>query len=159
MRFDIMSNMYEPGLAYMRTPEEKRDVFASWRRDDKAFFASGACHILAHMFLSLHAGEGYELAYIKPTGQHPGNHMYASDGTWAFDFNGWTKEEELLAGHAAAFQRAYPGWAYERIIIREGLPEYLKHSNHLRGPEYFPELPWERANKYLQKFPESPPAK
>jgi hypothetical protein len=149
--------MYEPGLKYMRTPEESKDVFLAWNRSDKAFFAAGACHILAHMFLSLHHGEDYELIYIKPKGKYPGNHMYASNGVWAFDFNGWTLEEELLSSTKKVFGDKYPGWDCTRIIIAEGLPEYLKHSNHLRGPEYFPELPWARAYKYIQQFPSSPP--
>lgn len=41
-------NMPEPTLKYMRTPEESRDVFLSWQREDMVFFAAGACHILAH---------------------------------------------------------------------------------------------------------------
>lgn len=148
--------MIESGLKYTRTTEEKRDVVLSWNRDDKAFFATGACHILAHLFLSLHAGEGYELIYIKPTNNMPGNHMYASNGTWAFDFNGWNKEIELLDVHVAAFTKAYPEWDYERIVIEEGLVEYLKHSNHLRPPEYFLELPWKRAYDYIQQFATEP---
>ncbi|HLZ14942.1 MAG TPA: hypothetical protein VKQ34_03020, partial [Candidatus Saccharimonadales bacterium] len=86
---------YEPGLRYMRTDAEYRDPFLAWKRSDKAFFASGACHILAHMFLSLHFDEGFKLIYIRPKGKHPGNHLYASNDTWAFDFNGWTREAEL----------------------------------------------------------------
>lgn len=149
--------MIEAGLKYMRTVEEKRDMFLSWQRDDKAFFAAGACHILAHLFLSLHSGKGYQLIYIKPKSNQPGNHMYVSDGTWAFDFNGWNKESELIATHVSAFQAAYPGWDYERILIEEGLVEYLKHSDHLRPPEYFPELPWKRAYEFIRLFPATPP--
>ncbi|HUC89641.1 MAG TPA: hypothetical protein VMR45_02465 [Patescibacteria group bacterium] len=55
--------MYEPGFIYQRTPEECRDIFLAWQREDKAFFAAGACHILARMFLSLHDGEDYQLIY------------------------------------------------------------------------------------------------
>lgn len=150
--------MYVSGLKYMRSPEESRDVFLAWKRPDKAFFASGACHILAHMFLSLHYGEQYQLIYIKPKQKnYPGNHMYASDGKWAFDFNGWTLEEELLEVTKKEFGDKYKGWDYTRIVIKEGLPEYLKHSNHLRGPEYFPQLPWERAYKYVKRFSYTPP--
>lgn len=146
----------EPALKYMRTAEESRDVFLSWRRQDKAFFAAGACHILAHMFLSLHAGEGFELIYLRPTTGQPGNHMYASDGTWAFDFNGWSHEADLIAANSHYAARHYPGWDYERIVIAEGLPEHLKHSSHLRPPEYFPELPWQRAYNYIRQFPATP---
>lgn len=144
--------MPEPALKYKRTPEQFKDVFLAWQREDKAFFAAGACHILAHMFLSLHYGEGYELIHIKPVMQLPGNHMYASNGTWAFDFNGWSLESDLLQVNEHYATAMYSGWGYERIVITEGLPEYLKHTNHLRGPEYFPELPWKRAYEYIHSF-------
>ena len=71
----------------MRTPEESRDVFLSCQREDMVFFADGACHILVHMFLSLKQNEDFDLIYTKPVNKQPGNHMYVSGGTWAFDFN------------------------------------------------------------------------
>lgn len=148
--------MIESGLKYRCTPEELRDVFLSWARDDKAFFAAGACHILAHMFLSLHGGQGFELIYIKPTNGLPGNHIYVSNGTHAFDFNGWSIEEELIRVHKEAYTHENPEWDYDRIIIKEGLVKYLKHSDHLRPPEYYPELPWNRARNYIKQFPDSP---
>ena len=40
---------------------------------------------------------------------------------------------------------------------REGLPEYLKNSNHLRAPEYFLELPWNRSYDYIHKLPSAAP--
>src|SRR3954469_6792468 len=98
----------------------------AWNRPDKAFFAAGACHILGHLFTQLHRGHHFTLVHIKP---HPslhdrGDHMYAPDGTWAFDFNGWTLETELLKAHAAACTAKYPGWEYERVVVKEGLPLY-----------------------------------
>lgn len=107
-------SMYQPGIIYERTPAENRDMFLSWQREDKAFFASGACHILARLFVMLHPDEGFELIHIKPTKRTKGHHMYASNGTWAFDFNGWTLEEELLQSYVAAYEKAVPGWSYER---------------------------------------------
>ncbi len=152
--------MYEPGVIYLRTQKEMRDPFVAWQRPDREFFAAGACHILAHMFLSLHHGEDYQLACIKPKGRLPGNHMYASNGTWAFDFNGWTLEEELLEVSAASWDQAYPGWQYERSIIKEGLPAYIASGKHnLRAPEYFPYLPWERAYEYIKQFSKEPPVR
>lgn len=151
--------MYEPGLAFFRTEAENRDPFLAWQRDDKAFFASGACHILAHVFLSLHIGEGYDLIFVEPIGKHPGNHLYASNGTWAFDFQGWTREAELLEATRKAYGAAYPGWDCQRIVIAEGLPAYIASGRHnLRSPEYFPYPPWERAYNYIKQFPPQPPA-
>lgn len=45
--------MYKPSYLFDRTDEEKIDQFKSWARDDQAFFASGACHILAELFVQL----------------------------------------------------------------------------------------------------------
>lgn len=152
--------MYKPGITYTRTPEEKQDMFLAWQRPDKAFFAAGACHILGFLFVSLHMHEGYKLIHIKPKGKNAsGHHMFASNGTWAFDFNGWTKETELLGEYAKAYIEKYPGWEYERVAVPydwEGFGKYLLETHH-RPPEYFPHLPWERAYTYIQQFPSQPP--
>ena len=112
-------NMPEPALKYMRTPEESRDVFLSWRREDMVFFADGACHILAHMFLLLNPNEDFDLIYTKPVNKQPGNHMYVSGGTWAFDFNGWSLEKDLLKVNETFAEDRYPNWNYERIVIEK----------------------------------------
>ena len=91
-----------------RTEEEKRDIFKSWMRDDQPFFASGACHILAEVFTQLHQHENFKMIHIKPTEGFTGNHVYASDGKWAFDHNGWTEESTLLEVTEAAFKEKYP---------------------------------------------------
>ena len=69
--------MYKPSYLFDRTPEEKRDMFKSWARSDQAFFASGACHILADLFVQLHQHEGYKMVHIKPAESFTGNHVYA----------------------------------------------------------------------------------
>ena len=143
---------------YPRSDAQRRDPFLHWQMEDRAFFASGACHILAHIFLSLHLGEGYELIYIKPREPHPGNHLYASNGEWAFDFQGWTREAELLEMTRKVYGAALPGWDCERIVIKEGLPAHIASGRHnLRPPEYFPYPPWERSYKYIKQFPPRPP--
>ena len=111
--------MPEPALKYMRTPEESRDVFLSWQREDMVFFAAGACHILAYMFLSLRPNEGFDLIYAKPVNKQPGNHMYVSGRTWAFDFNRWSLEKDLLKVNEAFAKDRYPNWNYERIVIEK----------------------------------------
>ncbi len=72
--------MYEPGIKYWRKPEEKANQFLSWKRNDKAFFASGACHILAFTFTYLHPDKNLALIHIKPKGKFSGNQVYAIDG-------------------------------------------------------------------------------
>lgn len=151
--------MYKPSLLFDRTPEERRDKFKSWARDDQAFFAAGACHILADLFVELHHHEGFKMVYIKPDGDFPGSHVYASDGTWAFDHNGWTKEENLLAVTEAAYTERYPGWSYTKDTIEfaiDALENFCRANKH-RMPGQFAHLPWERAYEYIQRFPEYPP--
>lgn len=147
---------YQPSLTFERTAEEYADMFKSWLRGDQAFFAAGACHILAFTFFSLHPNEGYEIIYIKPKAKYPGTHVYITNGTWAFDHNGWTKEKELLEVTNRAYKAKYPGWAFKRILVTEDLETFCKANNH-RPPAYFAYLPWERAYKYIQRFNSEPP--
>ena len=112
-------NMPEPALKYIRTSEESRDVFLSWRREDMVFFADGVCHILAHMLLSLHPNEGFDTIYTKSVNKQHGSHMYVSGGTWAFDFNRWSLEKDLLKVNETFAKDRYPNWNYERIVIEK----------------------------------------
>lgn len=151
--------MYQPAYLFDRTPEEKRDMFKSWARTDQAFFASGACHILAELFVQLHQHEGFMFVQLKPTSGFPGNHVIASDGTWAFDHNGWTKEVELLGTIEKAYAERYSGWNYQKNIIKQtnaSLEEFCTANNH-RKPWQYAYLPWERAYDYIAQFPEKPP--
>lgn len=152
--------MYKPSLLFDRSAEQRRDVFKSWGRDDQAFFAAGACHILAELFVQLHQHEGFKMVYLKPKENFPGNHVYASNGTWAFDHNGWTKEDELLQITAEAYQQKYPGWEYTKHLIEpaiDALENFCKANQH-RLPWQFAHLPWERAYNYIQRFDASPPS-
>ena len=151
--------MYKPSLLFDRTPEQRRDNFKSWNRPDQAFFAAGACHILAEMFTLQHQHEGFKMIFIKPGAGFPGNHVYAANDTWAFDHNGWTKEHDLLAATTAAYTKRYPGWTYTRHVIEPSLTaleDFCKANNHLL-PWQYAYLPWERAYTYIQQFSEAPP--
>jgi hypothetical protein len=99
---------YTSPLRFTRTDAERRDPFRSWRRSDRAFFASGACHILASLFVQLHHHQGFVAEYLQPRGGDPGSHMYATDGTWAFDFDGWTPKHEMLMVIAREYRSIYP---------------------------------------------------
>ena len=147
--------MYISSSNFQRTSDEKSDLFLSWNRPDKNFFAAGACHILAYLFIQLHPNEGYKINFIKPNENFPGNHLYVSDGTWAFDFNGWTLEKELLEETMKSYFLNYPEWNYEKIEITHSLDDFCKKHNH-RMPYEFAYLPWERAYNYIKSFPSSP---
>lgn len=148
--------MYKPSIYYKRTPEEKADKFLAWKRDDTAFFAAGACHILAHMFMELHHKEKkYTIIGIKAKQNKYVSHVYVTDGRWAFDYAGWTLEEELLRKTKKAYSKVHKDWDYEKIIIKEDLETFCKKQYH-RPPSYFPYLPWERAYNYIKKFDSTP---
>lgn len=107
----------------------------SWARDDQAFSAAGACHILAYAFHESHP-EG-EIIYTRPLGDHLGNHVYVRTGDWAFDFAGWTKEAEILAVMHAAYEPMYPGWAVELVTITDlTIHEYCRRYG-MRRPEAY----------------------
>ena len=148
--------MYKPGIIFERTDEERRDLFLDWAREDQPFFAAGACHILADMFRQLHRNEEYETMFINPSNGE-GTHVYVSDGTWAFDHNGWTLEKELIEITQLTYEKEFPGWTFEKIVVKEDLEMLCANNNH-RPPWRYAHLPWERAYKYIQKFDSKPPS-
>jgi hypothetical protein len=148
--------MYIPSTHYKRSPEERADKFLAWKRDDTAFFAAGACHILAFMFMELHSREKkYKIIGLKAKQDKYVHHVYVTDGIWAFDHAGWTLEEELLRETKKANSEIDKDWDYEKIEITEDLETFCKHQYH-RPPSYFPYLPWERAYNYIKKFSSEP---
>jgi hypothetical protein len=152
--------MYRPSFHFDRTSEEKSDIFKSWAREDRPFFAAGACHILAALFVQLHQHEGYSMVYVKPSKGFPGTHVYATNGVWAFDHNGWSKEADLKELTQNAYSKKYPGWQCTFIPIENStyaLEDFCKENNH-RLPWQYAYLPWERAYKYIASFPSTPPS-
>ena len=88
-----------------------------WNRPDRAFFAGGACHILAYSFLESYGRDGMEAVWLKPAEGYTGNHIVVAADGWVFDYHGFS-------GRAAyfdhAFRRArhyYPGWTAELIPL------------------------------------------
>jgi hypothetical protein len=150
--------MYLPSLHFQRTPLEKSDPFVSWARSDQDFFAAGACHILAFMFIHLHPNEGFKMVHIRPKKDYSGNHVYATNGEWAFDHNGWTLESELLDVTKKEYRKKYPKWDFDKVIVEKDFETYCIENNH-RTPSYFAFLPWERAYNYIKKFDETPSVK
>lgn len=149
-------NKYPPPTAFTRTDQQKKDMFASWARDDQAFFAAGACHILAYAFYWLHQDEGYDIIYTHPLGNHPGNHVYAYKDGWAFDFAGWTREDTLLAVMREDYTHDHPGWDIERMTITDMPLEVFCNTFNHRPPAYYAYLPWERTYGYIKQFAASP---
>lgn len=143
---------YDPPIRYTRTPDERKDQFLSWRRSDKAFFAAGACHILAWTFLRREdRPAGFTPIGLHAAGERYPDHVYVSNGTWAFDHDGWTLEDELLEVTRAASPEA----VIERTHPTRNLELFCAENNY-RLPSQYAFDPLPRANAYLDRFPARP---
>jgi hypothetical protein len=140
--------MYRPSSQFRRTAAQRADQQLSWNRDDTAFFAAGACHILAFAFLATYPHAGFHPVGLWPHQARDPAHVYATNGTWAFDHDGWTPQAELLALTRAA----EPDAGYQPRQILTDLETYCAAHNH-RAREHFAHDPWQRALHYLAQFP------
>lgn len=140
--------MYRPSSQFRRTPEERRDQLLSWNREDQAFFAAGACHILAFAFLETYPQAGFRPIGLWPRGLDYPGHVYVGDGTWAFDHDGWTMEGELISVSCAAEPEA----DFRALPIEVGLDTFCARHNH-RPRHLFAFDPWSRAQRYIEEFP------
>lgn len=140
--------MYRPSSQFTRTPAERTDQLLSWNRDDLPFFAAGACHILAFAFLATYPQAGFHPIGLWPRAAHDPTHVYVTNRIWAFDFDGWTPEAELLAVTRAAEPEA----DYEPRPILTDLQTFCRTHDH-RDRLHFAYDPWARALRYLAHFP------
>jgi hypothetical protein len=132
---------------FRRTPIERSDQRVSWERTDQAFFAAGACHILAWTCRDAYLGRGIGLTAMIMQGAEDPFHVYATAGAWAFDASGWHPEEELLRVNVA-----FEGVPIERREITVSLDEFCANNRH-RRPDQFWRDPTARARRYLDGFP------
>jgi hypothetical protein len=135
---------YVPCSVYRRTPLERADQFVSWQRPDVAFFAAGACHILAFAFLATYPDAGFDPVMLWGEGEPLPCHLFVSDGEWAFDHNGWTPTAELLA--------AEPDAGYSALPVDVDLLTYCARYRH-RDRDHFAFDPWDRALRYIAGYP------
>lgn len=124
----------------------------SWQRPDLNFFAAGACQILAFAFLERHPHAGYRPRYICPAPGMHGTHVYVTNGTLAFDAQGYTTETALLNDHRRAYQHYQPEWHADVLDIDTSLEAFCAASQH-HAPRDFPPGVWARAHAYLAQFP------
>ena len=80
-----------------RSENAKQDLVKSWNRPDRPFFAAGACHILAAVFLETYSNAGYYTLFIKPEARCRGGHVVVSNGRIIFDYHGYADQETYLA--------------------------------------------------------------
>ena len=86
---------------FRRTPIQRLDQQLSWLRTNQAFFATGACHILAWVCRDAYPDREIMAAAMRLNGDPQVSHVYATWGSWAFDHSGWNVESELVEVNAA----------------------------------------------------------
>lgn len=82
--------------AYRRTQAERDDQLLSWRRADRAFFAAGACHILAWTCRELFPAQPIGIAAVRATDEEQVFHTFATWKDWAFDHCGWHMADDSV---------------------------------------------------------------
>jgi hypothetical protein len=140
--------MYRPSARFRRTEAERQDQLLSWKRDDVAFFAAGACHILAFAFMETYPDAGFHPVGLWPCEVTDPSHVYVTDGTWAFDHDGWTLQSELLKVTRAA----EPLSDFQSRPIHMDLDTFCVDHHH-RPRQLFAFDPWERALRFIAQFP------
>jgi hypothetical protein len=83
----------------------------------------------AFAFQHLHPDGGFSVIGLRKIGEAWVSHAYVSDGRWAFDHDGWTPEEELLAVTTAA--EPAPGW--QRLVIDTDLETFCREHSSLQA--------------------------
>jgi hypothetical protein len=137
----------QAAVSHRRSPAQRADPALAWARPDRAFFAAGACHVLADRVRRRFPEHDLELVYIRPTGPM-GHHVFVSDGDVALDFNGWSHDKELVAVNVAACRDLDPNWDFVRLTITVPLDDFCRRYQH-RRPDQFPGDVLRRADHYL----------
>lgn len=136
----------EAAGSFRRTALERADQQVAWVRADQAFFAAGACHILAWACRDAYPVRSIDVAAVRLAGDPQIFHAYASWNGWAFDHSGWNPEPQLLAVNAD-----FEGHPLERVGITVGLAEFCAEHHH-RMPDQFWRDPLPRARRYVGRF-------
>ncbi|RKN16598.1 hypothetical protein D7147_22840 [Micromonospora musae] len=136
----------EAAGAFRRTAIERSDQRVAWERADQAFFAAGACHILAWVCRDSYSDRSIEVAAVRLAGELQVVHAYAVWEGWAFDHSGWNPEPQLLAVNAA-----FEGRPLERVKITVDLAEFCAEHYHRRPDQYWRD-PLPRARDYLSRY-------
>jgi len=134
-----------------RTEAQKKDQALSWKRGDKAFFASGACHILVHVFLQEYPDREYRPYMILPNSGFRGGHVYAATEDTVFDYHGFSAKALFLEHYCRKMKRFFPGWTATIIELHDFMtPAFFEEFNY-RAPSQYLADPLPRAKAFLQR--------
>ena len=135
-----------------RTPAQKADLKWSWERCDRAFFAAGACHVLAHEFLKTETGRAFHPVMILPDAGFRGGHVFCSAGATVFDYHGFSSHESYVAHFRRKITRFFPGWRGQLLDITDTFwtNDWFKACQHRRPEQYYHD-PNERARRFINR--------
>ena len=134
-----------------RTSEQKSDLKNSFYRPDRPFFASGACHVLAHAFIESN-GEEWQPVMICPEAGFRGSHVFVTNYRLVFDYHGFSSEAFFIDHYFKKMQRFFPDWraSLVELTMSPVSEEFCSRFNH-RRPDQFYEDPRPRAFKYVHR--------
>lgn len=137
---------------------KKRDPAQRWALPDRAFFACGACHILAWAFLDRYSQAGFHAIWLKPDTGFTGNHIVVTDGVRVFDYHGYARRDRFLTHSFGKARRWWPGWHATLIPLPpDVLISEAKSRTYdglwLREPGQFLRDALPRARAFLDHFP------
>lgn len=140
-------------------PGTKQDLVRRWTLPDRAFFAHGACHILAGVYLRDPPLPGFRAERIVPDTPYSGNHIYLTDGTLCFDYRGYTERSRLLRWFAAHQIRLAPQWSGTIEAVRFDLLDTAAlNARKMRGPCQYLHDPVPRARAFIKAMRHDPNA-
>lgn len=136
---------------------DKSDSVKRWQLPDRVFFACGACHILAYVFIEHYVEIEMQPLWLKPSDGYTGNHIIVTWGDWAFDYHGYSKRTALIDHYFKRARQRWSGWGAElKLLPKEILisEEKSKEINGLwlREPSQFLHNALPRAEQYLNRF-------
>ncbi len=142
---------------YVITAEKKNDPVLRWQLPDRAFFAAGACHILAYAFLERYPDYGYRPVWIKPAMGHAGNHIVVARNDEAFDYHGHCRFSVLLCHMRRKAHRWWPGWSCDLLELSQEVLVSEEKSRRipglwLREPKQYLHDALPRAHAFLNLF-------
>lgn len=137
---------------YVLKPGKKEDPVTRWNLPDRIFFGHGACHILAGVFLIENPLTACKPFWIVPH-QHPGSHIFLSDGDIAFDYHGYSALDRLEAHHRKVWRSQYQDWTADILPVDfDLLDESELNRRNMRGPEQYLHNPVARAQRYVRRI-------
>jgi hypothetical protein len=141
-----------------RTDGAKRDPLKRWSLPDRVFFACGACHILAHVFLRTYPDSGFVPIWIRPEHGYTGHHIVLCRSNLAFDYHGYSSWPRLLTHARMRARQWWPGWDADTLELPEEVlvsgPKSQQYKGlWLREPGEFLFDPRPRAERYIRRFP------